>query len=153
MLGLSPEDRHSKRRAVHRTIHEFDRQDYFKFTFVRNPWDRVVSLWNQPAFRSINRLSGKSLKFFLEKYEPKSHEHGTTCHDYLNYGQMDFVGRFETRLQDLKYIFQNYDLIIDPGIHLKKTDHGPYQIYYDNQTRDLVSKKYRKDIEKFSYQF
>jgi len=129
---------------------------YFKFTFVRNPWDRIVSMWNQPAYgdrNPIGKSAGKSLKYFLERYTPFPWEHGITFHDYLNYGKMDFVGRFESRNQDLKHISEVIGTNIDPNIHKRKTSHKPYWEYYDDETRGIVAEVYKKDIEYFGYEF
>ena len=65
----------------------------------------IGSLYNQPAFKDINFLSGKSLKYFLSNYQPKQHEHGFTCSDYLD-EDIDFIGKLEEREEAIKSIFK-----------------------------------------------
>lgn len=71
--------------------------EYFKFSFVRNPWDLIITLYHASYFRKINSKSGKSLLYFLQNYEKPAWEHGVTFCSYLNFGEMDFIGRFENR--------------------------------------------------------
>lgn len=133
---------------------------YFKFTFVRNPWDimisKYVSNWYALKHRGgeIGYQRGKSLKYFLDHYQPAEHEHGDGLLDYFDPDQMDFVGRFENRVEDIKYICEKIGINIDTNIKkrsMRKKKH--YTEYYDDKTRDIVAKRYAKDIEYFGYKF
>lgn len=128
--------------------------NYFKFTFVRNPWDRVISLWHQPIYKKINALSGHSLEFFLDHYNPCSHEQGVTFKDYLNYGVIDFVGRFENRMEDLGFISEKINHPIDALARDRSTSpRKPYQHYYTASLEKRVQQKYKEDIETYNYTF
>ena len=145
--------KHLKASEVFNEVGEKGWRDYFKFTFVRNPWDRVVSLFCMPAFKKINLLSGKDLVYFLNHYKPYYWEHGAQCSDYIDRDDLDFIGKFESRSLDLKKI---QDVIKCPSlsiIHQKKTDHKHYTEYYDDETKQIVAEKYAKDIEYFGYEF
>lgn len=126
--------------------------DYFTFTIVRNPWDRVVSHYNFSPFRSINALSGKSLKYFLEKYKPYSHEPNPCDYDNIIDIPLDFVGRFENLNEDFKKICKHIgaNLVLP---HIGKTEHQDYTKYYNKETQKMVQEIYEKDIERYNYQF
>ena len=138
--------------------------EYFKFTFVRNPWDFMISKYKDIWFTSkhpggpIGERVGKSLKYFLEHYKNPSHEKGETFHDYFDPEQMDFIGRFENRENDLQHISQKIGVNIDSNIHLRKVqmrnkNKKHYTEYYDDETRQIVAERYAKDIEYFGYKF
>jgi len=134
-------------------------ESYFKFTFVRNPWDFMISKYksNYPGGQ-IGEKAGKSLKCFLENYKTPTHEHGETFHDYFDPKQMDFIGRFENRENDLEYISEKIGVFIDSKIHQQKIqmrdiNKKHYTEYYDDETREIVAERYAKDIEYFGYKF
>jgi hypothetical protein len=141
-------------------------KDYFKFSFVRNPWDFMISKYKDIWFTSkhpggpIGERAGKSLKYFLEHYKNPSHEKGETLHDYFDPEQMDFIGRFENRENDLQHISQKIGVNIDSNIHLRKVqmrnknkNKKHYTEYYDDETREIIAERYAKDIEYFGYKF
>ena len=37
--------------------------------------------------------------------------------------------------------------------HINKTKHPHYTEYYDRETRDIIKKRYERDIDYFEYQF
>ena len=138
--------------------------DYFKFAFVRNPWDFMISKYKDVWFTSknpggsIGEKAGKPLKYFLENYKTPVHETGETFHDYFDPEQMNFVGRFENRENDLQYISEKIGFTIDSKIHQRKIqmrnkNKKHYTEYYDDETREIVAKKYARDIEYFGYKF
>ena len=132
---------------------------YFKFTFVRNPWDIVASnycsVWyNNPKLGGeIGLSSGKSLDYFLSKYKPAPFAHGDSFFDYITPNQMDFIGRYETREKDLKFISDKISFDINSKVRARINKNKHYTEYYDDETRQIVAEKYAKDIEYFGYKF
>ena len=138
--------------------------EYFKFAFVRNPWDYMISKYKNVWFTNkhpggpIGERAGKPLKYFLEHYKTPAHERGETFYDYFDPEQMDFIGRFENRENDLGYISKKIGATIDSKIHQRKIqmldkNKKHYTEYYDDETREIVAERYAKDIEYFGYKF
>ena len=157
----------------HRNLYQYKKElekeifnQYFKFTFVRNPWDVIISKYladwynNKKCGGRIGNSSGKSLKFFLETYTIPDHESGDTFSDFFCKKEIDFVGKYENREDHLNFVSENIGFKINLNIHIgdhnkknfsKKTKH--YTEYYDDETRQIVAEKYAKDIEYFGYEF
>ena len=137
--------------------------DYFKFGFVRNPWDRAVSIF-------VNRttLHGKStFKEFLNVY----HSSTDFCNwpsekqyqldwftDYNGNVLVDFIGRFENFDEDLTIVCEKLNIRIpDKFIHARNHSERklkPYQDYYENDEMvNSIARKFWRDIEYFGYRF
>jgi hypothetical protein len=149
----------------------------FKFSIVRNPWDRLVSWWamiensrdyvdlEQPPNAFFGHVLKRSRNFeeFLLRCDGEIVESDGRKNifrnqiDYLVDAAgtliVDFVGRFE-RLQE------GFDEISKrlgrPSVELERTnasDHAPYTEYYTPATMALVAHRYARDIEHFGYRF
>lgn len=139
-------------------------KSYFKFTFIRNPWAIMISKYKTDWYNSsrpgwggeIGINSGKGLKHFLLNYKHPKHERGDTFFDYFDPTEIDFIGRYENRVNDLKFISSKINVNINPNFFVKmpgseKNQH--YTDYYDDETRDMVFQKYEKEIKYFGYKF
>ncbi len=77
--------------------------------------------------------------------------------DYLTDAQgeirVDYIGRFETLSADVKKISQHLDLNLELLPRLNASDHKDYREYYNEETRDIVEKRFHKDVERFKYSF
>lgn len=135
---------------------------YSKFTVIRNPWDRMITLWMQPAFGTsdppggkcnpIGYRAGKSLEFFLENYSPFPWEHGKLYCDYIQH-DIDVTIRFEQRdvginkLQGISgYVFPTI-----PHINKTHTRKRHYTYYYNKRCVDMVTELFSNDIVKYKY--
>lgn len=139
--------------------------DYFKFSIVRNPWDRVVSMYRNPNYgRQWSSVTGKRLIYFLENYEAPEWEvsPGTAC-QYLD-EPIDYIGRFENMSKEITYLagrlkldFINIEDIeckcCGRGYHYNPTVRTIYSEYYDDKTRDMVAELYKDDIKRFGYSY
>lgn len=150
-------------------LKDIDFKHYFKFSIVRNPWDIIISkymdiYWFSHKFKkgvpiserggAIGYHATKSLKYFLDHYQPIPHEHGDGLLDYFDPSQMDFVGRFENRDRDLEYISDKIGIEIDTNTRARvDPEKKHYTEYYDDETRDIVAERYARDIEYFGYEF
>jgi len=135
-------------------------EKYFKFTFIRNPWDIIISKYFCHYHSKINAHSGKSLLFFLTHYTPASNESGNSFFDYFDPEELDFIGRYENREGDLKIISKRIGFTIDPLFSSRKKEmqkkyskKSSYTEYYDEETKAIVAKMYKKEIEYFGYTF
>lgn len=124
--------------------------DYFKFTFVRNPWARMVSF-----FRYRQRKFGASdFRQYIIKNKRK--DLNTQQIDYLvdKKGRIlvDFVGRFENLYEDFDIICQRINFEQRLEVMPEKII-ANYHSFYDNRTRKIVARRFKDDIELFGYSF
>jgi hypothetical protein len=138
--------------------------NYFKFAFVRNPWDWLVSryFWSRDHQRLFDFSFGEMV-WRLEhqiQLSPAAAwlERGAlrTQVERLSIGgaiAMDFVGRFESLQHDFNDVCQRQQIAATPLPHVFKTHHAPYTDYYDDRTRRRVERLYAADIAAFGYRF
>jgi TPR repeat protein len=122
-----------------------DWDKYFKFGFVRNPWDRELS--NPPEDISFKEW----LNIRLQKNGFIRSHNSSQC-DYLT--DVNYVARFENYDEEVKYLFNRIGVPMpQPLMHINKTDHKPYYEYYDDIDIMKVQQWYEKDIEMYNYEF
>jgi hypothetical protein len=138
---------------------------YYKFAFVRNPWDWQVSMYHfilsEPAH--VKHQSVKSLGSF-ERYlqwvidTPNPYPKGATklqkevITDADGKLLVDFVGRYETLAQDFAQICQALKITAQLP-HVNKSTHHDYRAYYNTRTQQMVAEHFAADIELFGYTF
>lgn len=151
---------------------------YFKFSFVRNPFTRMLS-----EYRYRNYFSHRSFKDFVLNKLPKpgwddKYRHVMPQYDMLHGRDgrlmVDFVGRFESLQQDFDRVCEQLGISDSTLPHMNKSDKKSRDLkrklrnrvymngenhyrgladYYDDETRAAVADYYRADIEAFDYEF
>jgi len=133
---------------------------YFKFGFVRNPWDRVVSLYERKeALELRNQMSFEQFVDWIQ-YSSATCVHSGPHRYQLDWfvdpdGEVlaDFIGRFERLEQDWAFVANK----IGVSETLPHTRANPrarhYTEYYNARTRDVIANRFKVDIERFGYQF
>lgn len=144
---------------------------YFKFTIVRNPWDRVVSAYhflqqggmNQPDKTFYQQELAKFSNFedFVKNWlrypeNLKKYHHFQTQSHYIldkhNKVPLDFIGYLENIDKDFAHICKKMNIKATlPNSNQSKRNN--YQDYYSNETRDIVAEVYKQDIELLGYDF
>lgn len=159
VLGLTgPVPEHATARQLAAQLPDEVWKNYFKFAFVRNPWDWQVSLYHyiashpfHPEHTIVKRLG--SLRAYLEWRLDKGVE---LQKDFVtdDNGKLivDFVGKYETLVEDFRHICNRLNIEVDLP-HKNPSDHAAYQHYYDDYTKQLIEQAYREDIEMFNYHF
>jgi hypothetical protein len=158
----------------HLTTDEF--RSFFKFTFVRNPWDRMVSIYKYLSGRDPGDFNDFVLRRFPAMWRgsrwfiaPQS----DYIFDERSNLAVDFVGRFERLQSDFDVVCQRLGL---PGIPLPHANasrprrfrrllkrffdpsranrfHKDFREYFNDETRKVVQEHYAEDIANFGYAF
>jgi len=141
---------------------------YFKFAFVRNPWDRAVSIFlNRHPSTGKGPWCHKHRKFsdFVKAYKNASDycKWPSAKKNQLDWltdenGNMlvDFIGKFENLRGDFAVIIEKLGFGTElklPHLKRRKTERKHYTEYYDDETRKIIAKTFAKDIEYFGYKF
>lgn len=125
--------------------------EYFKFGFVRNPYERCVSAWKYNIKMGFT-CSEEKLFDFIEYLNPTD-----INSKYLNQYEFvdgcDFIGRFENLQEDFNTVCDKIRIPHEKLPHKNKTNHKHYTEYYDDETKQIVAERYAKDIEYFGYKF
>lgn len=148
--------------------------DFKMMSFVRNPWDKLVSIYHDFTKRRINAYSGHitaptPLLGEFDSFEDMCMNLGSSpwFHDVFfrpqvsfltvpghGLSKMTFVGRFENLDEDLNKACSMFGLPVkDLSKHnIGNYDHG-YRKYYTPETREIIGNLYKQDIEAFDYEF
>jgi len=139
--------------------------DYFKFAFVRNPWDRLVSCWhdkvlkiNHFKFDDANLARMKEFGHFVD-YVSRLDIENCDIHlrpqcSLIDLEHIDYLGRLETFTDDLYFVFQQLDIPSAELSHKNKSfRQKDYKAYYTDELRESVYQIYRKDIQIFGYKY
>lgn len=156
-------------------------KDYFKFAFVRNPWDRLVSCYGNKIKKNQNfndRWYRNGVSLGLAKYDglfkagmpfdefaniiadipdEDAEKHFRSQHTFLvdEKGDLliDFVGRFEALDEGLDCIFKHLGVDYSKIPHEQKSPHRNYKSYYSESLKARIYERYQKDICLFGYSF
>lgn len=151
----------------------FGRNDFnrfFKFTFVRNPWDRLYSAysylknggWDDNDRRWSDENLGHITSFeqfvmeWLTVERLESHKHFWPQSWFIKDAKgnilVDYVGYFETIDADFRLISER----VNPQAKLAHTNaskRGSYRDIYGADTTRRVAELYHEDIESLGYDF
>lgn len=134
---------------------------HFRFAFVRNPWDRVVSCYfnkvvtkKAPDFK---QCFGKDFDYFVDFIDTldvaTTNSHLKLQTRLIPVEECDFIGKLDNFANDFKYICDVIGIGCEKIPHKHKTDHVHYSTYYTPRTQKIIAKKYQEDIETFGFTF
>ena len=131
---------------------------YFKFAFVRNLWERLVSeyefLLRTPTHGRHTRVSRmKHFREIIEMQIPRPDAYQINMLARLN-GEFvaDFVGKFEQLDQGWKVVCENIGIPHQPLPHRRKSGRGTdFRDRYTPADVDLVAKHWQREIKQFGY--
>ena len=163
-LGL-PMQMHATALEIRSQLTKEQWSQAFKFAYVRNPWDKVVSHyhyrvqtnqtglgngdidfeeWVKRAYRDREPTFYDKPRFFMPQLDWISNESGGII--------VDHVGRYENLAQDFNELCNTLGIRKELP-HVRQSSHGIYRNYYSDDTQEIIRNCFLKDIEAFGYQF
>lgn len=141
-----------------------DYVDFFKFAFVRNPFDRLVSCWqNKIKKRNAFNLAPEvreDLYSFPRFLDYVSEHDLTNCNVHfrmqsflIDLNEVDYIGRMEHFEQDISTVFQILDLPMNEVPHNNKSKPlKETESVYTQKNFQRCYDLYRKDFQLFGYE-
>lgn len=132
--------------------------DYFKFAFVRNPFDRFVSYCSfmTRAGDAFDREPQKVMRHFVAS-PPYQHILFAPQHSFVTNAEgsllTDYVGRVERMQESFDFIAGKIGIPTVPLERVNTSKRASYRDYYDQQLIDGVARLYARDLELFGYDF
>lgn len=133
-------------------------RDYVKFSVVRNPWDRLTSMWNSrywfgPA-TNFKGVQPASFAEFVRSLEPHPNErYGSLYYHEILDQPLDFILKFENLQCEFSSMLQARGLTNIVLPFAEKTARAHYRTYYDDETASFVEKRFARDIRDHGYSF
>jgi hypothetical protein len=167
-VGKSKYHKHAKAAKVREVLGPAW-NECFKFAFIRNPWDLMVSsyhwwLTNAELFPALHediarvREMGTFGVFIRSEFGRLmlNEHHGGDLTEWISDCDeiiVDFVGRYENLKEDWSKVCRALNI---PALALGRENqvvHQDYRVFYDDESKELVAKRFARTIELFSYRF
>ena len=144
--------KHSPLSYYHSVMERSLFKQLFKFATIRNPWERMISLyfsphrglkieWNKNKFIELV-YRAKPLRYFINKQNSKSLDN-----------DIDFLIRYERLNDDFEKVCKILNIPPKSLKVLNRSRREHYSMYYDDDLIDLVKRKFREEIVYGKYQF
>ena len=131
---------------------------YFKFCFIRNPYDKIVSAWNHVnrfniPFKNFLNLDKtvndvEYMHMFMPQFRSMINE---KAQKYI-----DYIGKFENLEEDFEIILKKIGIqkiLHDPNKKLNVRIHNKFNMYYEDQeTLDKVNMFLKEDFDNLDYE-
>lgn len=165
LADLTPVGRlwkHSTLRDIDGIVDAPAMQDYFVFTIVRNPWDRMVSYYHwareqgfdHPVVRAARDHDFAEFLHHPDVWRPlqaspyRSYVQGPSGADHCN-----LYVRLEHLTSDIAPLEEHLGFRIDVGHVNASARDQDYRAYYTSDLRDHVARICADDIARFEYVF
>lgn len=131
--------------------------NYFKFGFVRNPWDWQVSLYtfmlkNQNHYQHKLIKSMKDFDEYIDwRVNKDLHFQKDFFYDEKGNCLVDFIGKLENLSTDFNKICQKLSLKSSLPHLNKSRDSNNFLNFYSKKSFDIISEVYKEDILLFEY--
>lgn len=154
-----------------RQVFASDFDSYFKFTFVRNPWDRLYSAYRFLEKGGVNQHDKKVFEKHLKQCDSfkdfvLNHLSKKQVLDIIHFQpqskflldesmniMVDFIGRYESLEKDFLYVTHQLNVTASlPHIN-KTTGKIDYRSVYTDEMKEKVAEVYQDDIKIFNYTF
>jgi Sulfotransferase family len=127
-------------------------RNLYKFTCVRNPWDRMVSYYFTPT-QNPEAWDRKKFGGIISKAVP--------LEDYLRldkdeqdpFANVDYIMRFENLADDFSAVCAAIGVSPPTLPQYNRSTREHYSKYYDDELRELVRSRFAAEIERFGYTF
>ena len=131
---------------------------YFKFTIVRNPFEKIVStyFWRKHFSKCLDisfkkwvmcpkKPSMLTNLAFYNQLDWISDRPGNVC--------VDYIGRFERLQESFDVICKKINIPPKKLPYKNKLKYDHYSSYYDKETVEFVATHFKKDIDYFNFTF
>ena len=127
---------------------------YFKFAFVRDPYDRFVSVCAMLNKRH-GAWAGRETAFMKQALAaPRFRARVLACPQSQLLeaeASVDFVGRFEALQHAFDEVCQRVGIAAAPLPQVNQASHRPCHAYYDDALVEAVTRFYQDDFTAFGY--
>jgi Sulfotransferase family len=144
--------KHSTLSEYREALSEEQFRSFYKFTCVRNPWDRMVSYYFTPT-QNPEILNRKKFRGIISK--------AVSVADYLRldeeerdpFANVDCIMRFENLADDFRIVCDQLTISPPTLPRYNRSTRERYSKYYDDELRELVRTRFAAEIERFGYTF
>lgn len=127
-------------------------RNLYKFTCVRNPWDRIASYYFTPT-QNPETWNRKKFRDTISK--------AVSVSDYLRldngdgdpFANVDRIMRFENLADDFGAVCAAIGISPPALPRYNRSSREHYSKYYDDELRELVRARFAAEIERFNYTF
>jgi chondroitin 4-sulfotransferase 11 len=147
-----------------------EEREYFAFTFIRNPFERLASCYQSKYIADREKYNKPYLDFDFymlglirrdrgfEKFarcvaripDRLADRHFKSQHALIyreSKKQLDFVGRYEKINEDFEQLRGQFDLDELPHLNKSETKKADWRDRYTLELVDLIEKRYRRDLD------
>ena len=147
-------DEHTRAQDARRLVDQSAWDSYFKFAFVRNPWDRAVSQW---FWRCKSEPRPTFPAFLLSKHMRSMNRRGIEVYAAKGKPIVDRLCRYEEMAAELAFVAERLalgkPLEMPNAKGVFRRDRRHYSEWYDDDSRDLVARMFADEIALTGYTF